>query len=83
MAYLSKELSVLAYANGFTLWDYQTPDAIGDVLSEGYFLDASDMLRAGDILVVKSNTDDEVQAHLVLVASNKDSDVQVKSMGGA
>ena len=26
MAYLSKNLSVLAYANGFTLWHYTTAD---------------------------------------------------------
>jgi hypothetical protein len=27
MAYVSKNLSVLAYTNGFSLWHYTTPDA--------------------------------------------------------
>jgi hypothetical protein len=30
MAYRSKDLSALAYANGFTLWHYRTSDAAAD-----------------------------------------------------
>ena len=37
MAYQSKDLSVLAYANGFTLWHYATADAAAAVDSAGYF----------------------------------------------
>jgi len=43
-----KELSVLAYANGFTLWHYRSPHAWDVVISPGYFDPAAVMLRAGD-----------------------------------
>lgn len=52
MAFLSKDLSVLAYANGFTLWHYATAtDAAAAVDTTGYFNDAVDMLRVGDIII--------------------------------
>jgi hypothetical protein len=57
MAFVSKDLSVLSYANGFTLWHYTTADAAAVVDSAGYFNDASHMLRAGDILVANVDTD--------------------------
>lgn len=45
-------LSVLAYANGFTLWHYVTDDTKLELESEGYFDRAYDRLRAGDMLYV-------------------------------
>ena len=56
MAYASKDLSVLAYANGFTLWHYTTNDIATDVDTAGYFNDAADMLRVGDIIVANVDT---------------------------
>lgn len=51
MAYKAKNLSVLAYANGFTQWHYDAgADGLDKVLEEGYFATASDMLRQGDLL---------------------------------
>ena len=35
MAYTAEDLSVLAYANNFTLWHYKTDDA--SVIDAGYF----------------------------------------------
>lgn len=55
MAYNPKNLSVLAYANGFTLWHYTTPDVASDANTAGYFNGAADMLRAGDMIL--SNVD--------------------------
>jgi hypothetical protein len=54
MAFEATDLSVLAYANGFTLWHYTTADA--DVTAANYFNAGSHMLRAGDILIVNQNT---------------------------
>ncbi len=51
MAYNAKNLSVLAYANGFTLWHYATPDAAHEMAARHYFDAAGDMLRAGDIVL--------------------------------
>ena len=56
MSYLAKNLTVLAYANGFTLWHYTTPDAATAVDDAGYFNDAADMLRAGDMIMANLET---------------------------
>ncbi len=67
MAFQSKNLSVLAYANGFTLWHYTTADAAADVDTQGYFNGASDMLRAGDMLMANVNTGGTPAAGIFLV----------------
>lgn len=55
MAYDPKNLSVLAYANGFTLWHYRTDnDGISTVASDGYFNAAADMLRSGDRIMLQT-----------------------------
>ena len=51
MAFESKNLSVLAYANGFTLWHYTSTDTAALIDSEDYFADAGHMLRAGDMIM--------------------------------
>jgi hypothetical protein len=53
MALAIRNLSVLAYANGFTLWHYKSgKDKLDSVSSGNYLADASDMLTAGDLLMV-------------------------------
>ena len=52
MAYQSKNLSALGYANGFTLWHYRTEDTAADLAAEGYFNPASRMLRIGDFILL-------------------------------
>jgi hypothetical protein len=58
--FVARELSILAYANGFTLWHYRTNDKPDLVLSSecgnpdytGYFAPACDLLRRGDQITV-------------------------------
>jgi hypothetical protein len=53
MAFAIRDLSVLAYANGFTLWHYKTgKDSLLDVARDNFFVDASDMVAAGDMVMV-------------------------------
>jgi hypothetical protein len=53
MAFAIRNLSVLAYANGFTLWHYKSgKDKLDSVSSGNYLADASDMLTAGDLIMV-------------------------------
>jgi hypothetical protein len=53
MAFAIRNLSVLAYANGFTLWHYKSSKDTLDGISGGNYLgDASDMLTAGDLIMV-------------------------------
>jgi hypothetical protein len=58
--FVARELSILAYANGFTLWHYRTNDPrelllsreAGDPDFTGYFAPACDLLRRGDQIIV-------------------------------
>ena len=53
MAFAARHLSVLAYANGFTLWHCKAPkDAMETVMGDNYFREAADMLTAGDMMMV-------------------------------
>ncbi len=57
MAYLSKNISVLAYANGFTLWHYSSEDTAAEILADSYFDDAANLLRRGDLIVMNTDTE--------------------------
>ncbi len=69
MSYLSKNLSVLAYANGFTLWHYTSTDTAAVIEGAGYFNAASDLLRANDLILVNIDTDGAVGTKVVGVTS--------------
>jgi hypothetical protein len=70
MAFQARNLSVLAYANGFTLWHYTTVDAAAVVDTAGYFDAAAEMLRMGDIVIANVDIDGTPAAGLFLVKSN-------------
>lgn len=48
MAFRMRDLAVIGYANGWTLWHYATVDAARAVTEAGYFAAASGLLRVGD-----------------------------------
>ncbi len=53
MAFTLRNLSVLAYANGFTLWHYKSgADTLSRAGELGYFADAADLLAAGDMVML-------------------------------
>ena len=55
MAFAARNLSVLAYANGFTLWHYKAGAEDRTVLGNpGFFAGADDMLTAGDMIMVSA-----------------------------
>jgi len=61
--------------NAPQMWSYKSADAIADVNTEGYFNDASDVLKVGDLIYVyDSNTP---TANLVVVLSNASGVVDV------
>ena len=78
--YTSKNLSVLAYANGFTLWHYTTADTAAEVDTEGYFDAASDMLRVGDMILANVDTDGTPGAGIFLVNAVAASTVDVADL---
>lgn len=53
MSYQSRELNVLAYANGFTLWAYNPQGESIEAMTEAdYFNRSGNMVRLGDLIVV-------------------------------
>lgn len=75
MAFQSKELSVLAYANNFTLWHYATTDS--SVVTAGYFSSAASMLRVNDLMIVNLDTDGTPSTVFYIVTANTGSVVTV------
>jgi hypothetical protein len=56
MAFATRNLSVLAYANGFTLWHYKAgKDSLEQVEIRDFFSDAADMLAEGDMMMVSAS----------------------------
>jgi len=80
MAYDSKSLSVLAYANGFTLWHYATADLATEVDTAGYFNVAAGLLRVGDMIMANVDTDGVPGAGIFLVNANDGATVDVADM---
>jgi len=45
---IKRNLVVIGYSNGFTLWAYNHDSDSKSLLAEGFFDEAADMLRKGD-----------------------------------
>ena len=55
MAFVLRNLSVLAYAQGFTLWHYRAErDALATVDRPGFFDAAADLLQGGDMMLISA-----------------------------
>lgn len=53
MSFCAQDLSVLAYANGFTHWHYRTQDSLALLTDDRtYFAATGEMLRPGDQITV-------------------------------
>jgi hypothetical protein len=76
-----RNLSVLAYANGFTLWHYMSSDSASDVAQLGYFNNAAATLRVGDMILANiATTTPSPQAGLFVVKRNDSSGVDVANL---
>lgn len=64
-----RDFSVLAYANGFTLWHYKT-EMLADMTSSNYFADAQDMIVKGDMILCSATDGGKV---FFVVSSEPDS----------
>ena len=71
-----RNLSVLSYAQGFTLWHYRAGADSAPVTTEGFFNDARDMFAQGDMVLVSSP-----QGGQMLFVTTADQDVRVAEMG--
>ena len=75
MAYVATDLSVLAYANNFTLWHYTTIDS--SVTTAGYLDKGADMLRVNDLIIANVDTDGIPATTFYVVTGNDGSSVTI------
>lgn len=55
MAFQNKGLSVIAYANGFTLWHYtHKEDGLSQICETGYFDTVHSLVNNGDIVMINA-----------------------------
>ena len=55
MAFQNKNLSVIAYANGFTLWHYAANETLATIATAGYFNSVQTLMNVGDIVIVNAS----------------------------
>lgn len=67
MAFQNKNLSVIAYANGFTLWHYAENVTMATITASGYFNDVKTLMNTGDIVII--NASDNTSLKKVAVVS--------------
>ena len=53
MAFQTRNLNVLAYANGWTMWHYKTTDLLEELL-DGYFNPVATLMNQNDMIVINA-----------------------------
>lgn len=81
MPFNSTSLSVMAYANGFTLWHYRSADTLEEVKKKGYFNNTAAFMRAGDRIMITLSKDDEAQNADIFVSKVENNEVFIKEIG--
>lgn len=62
MAFQNKNLSVIAYANGFTLWHYaSTTETMATITASGYFNDVKTLMNTGDVVIINASDNTTIQ----------------------
>lgn len=67
MAFQNKNLSVIAYANGFTLWHYRASETMATITASGYFNNVASLMNSGDIVII--NASDNTSIKKIAVAA--------------
>ncbi len=68
MAFQNKNLSVIAYANGFTLWHYVANETITAISTAGYFDSVKTLMNTGDVIII--NASDNTAIKKITVGDN-------------
>jgi len=55
MSFQNKNLSVIAYANGFTLWHYAANETMATISASGYFNNVRTLMNIGDIVIINAS----------------------------
>lgn len=83
MSFNSKDFSVMAYANGFTLWNYNTADTLADVKGTGYFNETAPFARTGDMVLAIAGKGGTIAPAILVIASIADGVVAVSDLTSA
>ena len=62
MAFQNKNLSVIAYANGFTLWHYAANETLSAITTSGYFNNVATLMNTGDIIIINASDGTSIKA---------------------
>ena len=62
MAFQNKKLSVIAYANGFTLWHYSANETMATISTSGYFNNVSTLMNTGDIIIINASDETSIKS---------------------
>ena len=76
MAFQNKKLSVIAYANAFTLWHYVANETLATISASGYFNNVLTLMNSGDIIII--NASDKTSIKSINVTSDT---VSVAALG--
>ncbi|MDR2685594.1 MAG: hypothetical protein LBB23_02355 [Rickettsiales bacterium] len=66
MSFNKKNLSVIAYANGFTMWHYTSTDTIAAMIGADYFPETS-LLKTGDMMIAQNKNDGKIAIRSVRI----------------
>ena len=62
MGFQNKNLSVIAYANGFTLWHYAENVTLATITASGYFNAVNTLMNTGDIVIINASDKTSIKA---------------------
>lgn len=80
MSFNNQNLSVMAYANGFTLWNYSSEDTIANVKAADYFNDIAPFARKGDMILTVSTSASSASADVLFISNINEGVVSVTSL---
>ena len=55
MAFQNKNLSVIAYSNGFTLWHSVESATLATITASGYFNAVGTLMNTGDVVIINAS----------------------------
>ncbi len=80
MPFSARDLSVIGYANGFTLWHFKTSDPSRKVGAESYFNSAAHMFRVGDFILINAGIGSMPAHGMIVVVAIDRGEVEVRQL---
>ena len=73
----TKQLAVMAYANGFTIWSYKTKECKLDINDKGYFESCNKIFENGDLIdVIICDKDNNIVDFIQVIVVKADREKQ-------